>query len=254
MIQCIIVDDEKKNREALSKMLDQFCPNVKVAGEADCVNEAKDLVNQTNPDLVFLDVEMPGDDGFSLLEQVDNPNFEVIFTTAHAAYAVKAIKFAALDFLLKPINLSELRTAVDKVGNKLEQKQEKEVNPTIDLIKSSKNVKGFEFSKIALPTADGIEICDVSDILRCEADRSYCIFYFRDGNRVMVSRSLGEYEEMLTECNFFRVHKSHMVNLQHIKKYHKGQGGYVTLVDGTEVEVSARKKTELMQVLAKIGM
>jgi len=251
MISALIVDDEEKNREALAKMIDQFCHDVTIIGKAASVAEAKTCIAELKPQLVLLDIEMPGGDGFSLLEEYENPDFDVIFTTAHAAYAIKAIKFAALDYLLKPINLNELKTAVEKAITNIQEKGSgANLNKKLEVLRQNRQKKDFDFTKIALPTLDGIDFYDVDDILRCEADRAYCKFYLSNGKTIVVSKSLKEFEELLSECNFFRVHKSNMVNLKHIKKYYKGKGGYVVLADDTHVDVSVRRKEELMNILA----
>jgi len=251
MITAIIVDDEERNRSALAKMLDQFCPNVNLLGQADSANSAIELMDRTNPQLLFLDIEMPGGDGFSLLQTFRNPSFQVIFTTAHAAYAIKAIKFAALDYLLKPINLSELKFAVNKAEINAQSQDAERLSERLSILNHNNISLEYSFRKIALPSMDGIEFHAITDILRCEAERAYCKFYLTNKRMVLVSRSLSDYEEILSECNFFRVHKSNMVNIKHIKKYVRGTGGYLILSDDSHVEVASRKKDELMQLLAR---
>ena len=251
-ITCIIVDDEIQNQEVLARMIDQFCPNVEVVGRAPGVDEAMKLINEFNPKIVFLDVEMPGGSGFTLFDKITHPKFFTIFTTAHADYAIRAIKVAALDFLLKPINLTELRTAVAKVDERLRTNSENDTTNSkkIEVLNANKRGNNFEFRKIALPTTEGLEFYTVKNILRCEADRAYCIFHLQDKRRIVVSKSLKEYVDILEEANFFRVHKSNMVNVEHITKYIRGKGGHVLLSDGALVSVAVRKKEELMQVLA----
>lgn len=251
-VTCIIVDDEEQNQHVLAKMIDQFCPTVSVLGMAVSVAEAVKLIDEKKPDIVFLDVEMPEGNGFTLFDKIQSPNFEVIFTTAHADYAIKAIKFAALDYLLKPINLTELKTAIEKVATKLRLNGTtvEDNSQKIDVLRSNKKDASFDFQKIALPTTEGLEFYQVKDILRCEADRAYCIFHLVDKRRIVVSKSLKEYEEILADANFFRVHKSNMVNVSHIVKYLKGKGGQVILTDNSLVNVAVRKKDELLKVLA----
>ena len=249
MVTALIVDDENKNRESLAKLIDQFCYGVEVIGNAENVKTAEEFINKNQPQIVFLDIEMPGGNGFTLLEKYDNPEFQLIFTTAHADYAIKAIKFAALDYLLKPININELKVAVEKAINNINSQSES-LDKRFHVLKDNQKNEGFDFKKIALPSLDGIEFYDLTEILRCEADRAYCNFYLTNGNKITVSKSLREFEDMLSECNFFRIHKSNMVNLSHIKKYIKGKGGYVVLSDGSHVDVSVRKKEMLMEVLA----
>lgn len=250
MISAIVVDDEVKNRELLAKMISQFCHNVNVVGQAESVDVAISLIDEFEPDLVFLDIEMPDKNGFALLEHYENPKFQVIFTTAHAEYAIKAIKFAALDYLLKPVNLNELKIAVEKAAIEAERpERDRMLSDRFAILRESRGQGNFNFQKIALPSADGLEFYSIAKILRCEADRAYCRFYFESGESVLVSKPLSEFEDLLQECDFFRVHKSNMINLNHVKKYVKGRGGYVILSDGSHVDVSARKKDELMAVL-----
>lgn len=250
MITALIVDDEEKNRETLAKMFDMFCPDVKVIGKAEDANSAYEIIQKDKPQVVFLDIEMPGGDGFSLIEKFDTIDFQIIFTTAHAAYAIKAIKFAALDYLLKPINLNELKVAVEKAIANKDSKSNLELDKKIEVLKDNRVNNNFEFQKIALSTLEGIEYYSIDQILRCEADRAYCKFHFVGGKQILVSKPLSEFEELLNECNFYRVHKSNMVNLAHIKKYVRGAGGYVILSDDSHVDVSVRRKEDLMVVLS----
>lgn len=250
MLKAIIVDDEAINREVLARMIGKFCPDVEVVGSAQNIVESVFLIRDHHPDVVFLDIEMPGEDGFSLFTHFEKPEFRVVFTTAHADYAIKAIKFAALDYLLKPIDFNELKLAVAKVresiqngeGNNLLEKQ-------INVLKESRTIDNFDFKRIALPSADGVEFYNVAKILRCEAMRSYSTFHFEDGSKVLVSKPLSEFEKLLTECNFIRIHKSNMVNMAHVIKFVKSDGGYVVLSDNSEIAVASRRKHEVMQIL-----
>ncbi len=250
-LNAVIVDDEQKNREALERMLSEFCPNVAVKGKAESVLAASKVILEQNPDIVFLDIEMPGGDGFQLLEIFSDPSFDVVFTTAHADYALQALKMAAVDYLLKPINLKELIAAIEKSTKKRIKKASNGSSnmQQFELLRDIKSGDGYDFDKIALPTADGIDFYKINDIVRCEADRAYCCFYTVEGKKIIVSKALKEYEDLLLECNFYRIHKSHMVNLKYIDKYVRGKGGYVILADGSEVAVSVRRKEGLMEVL-----
>ena len=249
-VTALIVDDEHKNRETLVKLIDQFCYGIRVIGQAENVQAAKEFIDTNKPQIVFLDIEMPGGNGFTLLEKFDKPDFQLIFTTAHADYAIKAIKFAALDYLLKPINVNELKIAVEKAIESVQSSSSQHLDQRFNVLKDNQKNEGFDFKKIALPSLEGIEFYEINEILRCEADRAYCNFYLTNGQKITVSKSLREFEELLSECNFFRIHKSNMVNLGHIKKYIKGKGGYVVLSDDSHVDVSVRKKELLMEVLA----
>lgn len=252
MLKAIIVDDEIKNRETLDKMLNQFCPQVDLVDKVNSIAAAKESISYHEPDLVFLDIEMPGGNGFELLEEVENLSFDVIFTTAHADYAIKAIKFAALDYLLKPINIKELVNAVEKAVQKKDGGEPvSEINSRkYEVLRTNREKDDFKFTKIALPTLEGIDFIEVDEILRCEASRSYSNFYLRSGEKIVVSKALKEFEDLLSEVNFFRVHKSNMINLKYIKKYVKGKGGYVVMEDDSIVDVSVRRKDDLMHKLS----
>lgn len=245
----IIIDDENRHHETLGKMLKTFCPNIEVLGDAYSVAEAVDLIEKHSPQLVFLDIEMPGGNGFSLFEYFDEPPFEVVFTTAHDLYAINAIKYAALDYLMKPINIKELQEAVSRAEKVIRKKNGDISNQKIDVLRSNLKLEDKRFTKIALPSSDGIDFIEADFIIRAEAERSYSNFYLRDGKKVLVSKPLKEYESLLEQCNFFRIHKSHMINLNHIEKYVKGKGGYVIMNDGSHVDVSVRKKEDLLNRL-----
>ena len=249
MIRSIIVDDEINNSDALKKMLDLYLPSVELAGVASNIKEAKELIEEQKPDLIFLDVEMPGGNGFELLESLDTVNFKVVFTTAHAAYAIKAIKYAAMDYLLKPINLNELKIAVEKcTNNSLENSI---INQQIDVLRNNRQTDGFKFKKIALTSSEGLEFFETKNIIRCEADRAYCNFYLVGGRKILVSKSMSEYEDMLTQSNFIKVHKSSIVSLDHIKKYMKGNNAYLIMSDDSIVNVALRRKEALLKVIGR---
>ena len=245
----IIVDDEERHHETLGKMLANFCPEIELLGDAYNVAEAVNLINTKNPQLVFLDIEMPGGNGFTLFDNFDEPPFEVIFTTAHDLYAINAIKYAALDYLMKPVNIKELQEAVARASKVISRKEDTSSNQKINVLKSNLKLEDKRFTKIALPSSGGIDFIEAEIIIRAEAERSYSNFYLENGKKILVSKPLKEYEALLEQCNFFRVHKSHMINLTHIEKYIKGKGGYVIMKDGSHVDVSVRKKDDLLNRL-----
>ena len=248
-IAAIIVDDEERHHDTLSKMLRTFCPEIELTGNAYSVKEATDLIYSKKPLLVFLDIEMPGGNGFTLFDSFDDPPFEVIFTTAHDLYAINAIKYAALDYLMKPINIRELQSAIERAKKVILKKDNASSNQKIDVLKSNLKLEDKRFTKIALPSTNGIDFIAADNIIRAEAERSYSNFYLKGGKKILVSKPLKDYESLLEECNFFRIHKSHMINLNHIEKYIKGKGGYVIMNDGSHVDVSVRKKDDLLNRL-----
>lgn len=246
MINCIIVDDEPKSRESLKILLEDFCQNAVVKALCQDVAEAVDAIQMHKPDVVFLDIHLQRETGFDLLTRLNDVNFEVIFTTAYSEYAIKAFKFSAIDYLLKPIDIEELKRALAKV--------EKRMNDTIsDRLKQLiQNLKApsTENYKLALPTSDGLVFVKVNDILYCEASSNYTLIFTFDGKKHVVSRTLKEYEDMLSEHNFFRIHNSYLINLNAIKKYVRGEGGYVVMANDQSLDVSKRKKEAF---LLKIG-
>ncbi len=248
-IKAIIVDDEGRHHETLGKMLGNFCPEIEILGNAHNVEEAVSLVMDKSPQIIFLDIEMPGGNGFTLFDHFEEPPFEVIFTTAHDLYAINAIKYAALDYLMKPINIRELQDSVARAVKVINKKGSTVSAEKINVLKSNLKLEDQRFTKIALPSSDGIDFIEAEAIIRAEAERSYSNFYLQSGKKILVSKPLKEYEALLEQCNFFRVHKSHMINLTHLEKYVKGKGGYVIMKDGSHVDVSVRKKDDLLNRL-----
>jgi len=247
MIKAIIVDDENKSVQALTLMLNVYCPEVEVIGFAHSAIEGEKEIMSKKPDLVFLDVEMTGGSGFDLLESLPERNFNVIFVTAHDHYALKAIKVHAIDYILKPIDVEELKNAVTNF--KLRKEGNKE-GPA-DIEKLLAHMKMQRIKKIAIPTSDGSEFISIDEILYLTADRSYCKIFFTDNKTMMVSKSLNEIEEMLPSDTFFRIHKSHTVNLAFVKKHIKTDGGIVELSDGTKLFISRTKKDEFSVAMQK---
>ncbi len=245
-MRTIIVDDIAKNREILQGLLADFCPQVEVVGTAEDVAPAHPLILEQEPDLVLLDVEMPGGTGFDLLEKFDDVNFEVIFVTAHDRYALQAIKFCALDYLLKPVDIKELIQAVHRAGEKL--KERKSTEKFEHLLKNIRS-KETRQHKIALPTLEGFVFIQVENIIRCEAEGSYTNVFLEGGKSICATRKIKGFEELLNDYDFFRVHRSHLINMNKIEKYHRGEGGYVVLSDGISVDVARRKKDEFLERL-----
>jgi two-component system LytT family response regulator len=239
MIKVIIVDDEYKSRESLRMLIENFCSGTEVAGMASGVDEALQLVEKEEPDVVFLDIQMNNETGFDFLTRVKSKNFEVIFTTAYSEYAIDAIKFSALDYLLKPINIEQLCTALKKAENKQSRNN---LNDKLEHLLQNFRSESPENFKLVLPTSDGLIFINFKDILFCEADSNYTIFNMRDGKNYVVSRTLKEYEDLLSNYHFFRIHNSYLINLREIKKYIKGEGGYVIMSNDKSLDVAKRKK------------
>lgn len=247
-IKSIIVDDEKHGRENLSGILKQYCPEVMVLGEADSVESAIPLIKTYYPDLVFLDIEMPRATGFQLLEHFNDFNFEVIFVTAYDSYAIKAIRFSAADYILKPINYNELQSAVKKVAQRIQLKEENERVKQL-----YRNIHQPQNPRIGLPTADRIEFIEVDKIIRCQGEGNYTNFYFEENKHLLVAKTLVEFEDLLQEYSFIRVHKTHLVNLKHVVAYVKTDGGTLQLSNGNYVPVSRRRK-EFVRKMLKVNI
>ncbi len=247
-INAIIVDDEKNNRIALHKLIEKFCPQIKVIAECESVDSAITSVEATPTDVVFLDVEMPGRNGFDLLAHFDYQcPFDVIFTTAYSQYAVKAFRFSAIDYLLKPVDPEELVRAVHKLSVK---KSVEVKNKQFELLEQKINNKDLGKKHLAISTLEGIYFASLDEIIHVDADSSYTKIYLTTGDMIMSSKPLKYFEELLEDYDFVRVHQSHIINLKHIRRYVRGDGGQVIMMNGTEIEVSRRKKDDL---LAKIS-
>ncbi len=251
MIKAVIVDDEQSCIDRLSSLLATHCSqSVHLAGTPLSVEEGLQVITKSKPDVVFLDVQLHSSTGFDLLKQLGEIRFEVIFTTAFEKYAVQAFKFSAIDYLLKPVDPDDLQQAVGKLQEKLSKD---EMSAKLDvLFHNLKDIRGAS-KKISIPTINGLEFVDVSDIIRCQSDENYTNIFLREQPRkITVAKTLKEFEELLTEYNFYRVHNSHLINLAHIKRYNKGTGGYVTMNDNSEVEVSTRRKEEFLKRIAEM--
>lgn len=239
MIKTILIDDEQGALETLSGMLNLFCKDVQVLGKASSASKARELIKKFNPDLIFLDINMPFENGFDLLESLEDHDFHVIFTTAHNNYALKAIKFGVLDYLLKPIDFKDLQKAVAKVPKRRTSKSQYNVFKAHKLDDKSE--------QIILPHKEGFKIVSYKEILRFEGERNYTKIYFINGEQLLVAKTLKEYEELLRDYDFFRVHQSHIVNMNCIKGYINGRGGKIQLIDNTEVDLARSRKKEFLQ-------
>lgn len=243
MIRTVIIDDEPKNVKVLKGMLEEFCPEVEVVGEAANVPDGRQLILTKDPELVFLDIEMPYGNGFDLLDSINNVQFEVIFITAFDKYVLRAFKYSALDYLLKPVSIDDLQIAVH---NAIERNKKTSINYQIGVLMENLRKPQLELQKIAIPSQSGFDFIYVSEIIRCEAEGAYTLIFLTEKRKKVVSKSIKEYENLLPEDLFFRIHHSHLVNLNYVKRYNKGRGGFIELEDGTELEVAARKKDEFL--------
>lgn len=253
MIETILVDDDVNLREGMKSLLSRFAPNIKIIGEADSVATGITTIDALKPQVVFLDIQLNDGTGFDILEKLAEKNnainFNIVFITAHEQYAIKAFRFSALDFLLKPVDPEELQNVIRKIETVIEKKNDySHINLLLENIR--KNVDNFK--RIALSTSDGIHLFDINDIIRCESTDNYTKFYIKDDKTVLISKTLKEYEELLAEHNFERIHQSHLINLSYLKSYIKKDGGYVVMEDGSHLPISQRKRERLQHVLKSI--
>ena len=242
MLKTVVIDDELNGRTILKSFIEKYCNGIEIIGEADSVKTGVELINKLQPELVFLDIQMQDGTGFDLLKKFDTTNFKVIFVTSYDHYAIKAIKFSAVDYILKPVDPDNLVEAVNRVQ---EIAANTDIESKINVLVS--NINNLE--KLALPASDGIRFVKINDIVRCESDNNYTMFHLINKEKILVSKTLKEYDVLLSSVNFYRVHKSHLVNLKYVTKYIPGEGGYLILEDGSHADVSRRKKEGLMKIL-----
>ncbi len=243
MIRAIIIDDERSSQITLENMITEFCEDVEIIASASSVLEGVKIINKDHPDLVFLDIEMPVHNGFSLFDHFSAPSFNVIFTTAFQKYAIKAFRFSAIDYLLKPINLDDLRTAIKRVSSK------KEMDSTKEKLQTLKANLNNSCSKLALPTMEGYYFVEVKDIIRCQSQNNYTAFHFLNGKKILVSRTLKIFSKMLEDHNFFRISRSDLVNLNHIVTFGRQKSPTLTLSDDTKLTISMRRKEAFLKVI-----
>jgi two-component system, LytTR family, response regulator len=248
-MRVLIIDDEKNARDAIRHVIELYCPEIKIVGEADGVNNAKELIENKKPELVFMDIELSDGSAFDVLKKLSTIDFKIIFVSGHEGYAIKAFKFSALDYILKPVHPEELVTAVEKAKQSLEKEN---VQLKFDAFLSNMENISKEIKRIVLKTSDSIHVINVKEIVRCEADSNYTSFMLTNGKKILVSNTLKEYDEMFSAYNFFRAHQSHLVNIDFISSYEKKEGGYLIMKDKSTVPVSIRKKDALLKLLEKI--
>jgi two-component system, LytTR family, response regulator len=245
MIKAVIIDDEPNCCDVLTILLKKYCPEVEVTNVCHSASEAIPVLQKNEVQLVFLDVEMPHMNGFQMLEQLPKINFQVIFTTSYDQYAIKAIRFSALDYLLKPVDREELQEAVKKVENRLENALPQQLEILLQRINRPVN----QVNRIALPTMEGLQLIPLDSIISCASSSNYTILSLKDNQKLIVSRTLKEIEEILEDFSFLRVHHSYLVNLNEIRKYIRGEGGSLIMSDGSSVDVSRSRKEQLLKKL-----
>jgi len=253
MITAVLVDDDSNLREGMKALLNRYAPEIRILGEAENVSDAVLAIDGLNPQVVFLDIQLADGTGFDILEKLTVKNgkieSQVVFITAHEQYAIKAFRFSALDFLLKPVDPEELQKVIEKIKNTVKKKDSFD---HIDLLLENIRKKVDNFKRIALSTTDGIHLFEISDIIRCESTDNYTTFYIKNNKPILISKTLKEYEELLTEHGFERIHQSHLINLAYLKSYIKKDGGYVIMSDDSNLPVSQRKKDRLQELIKNL--
>jgi two-component system LytT family response regulator len=248
MIRTVLVDDEIDSIHVLKNLLEIHCPTVKIVGEADSVNTALQVIETCLPDLLLLDIAMNNENAFDLLNRLPAINFQIIFVTAWDNHAIQAFKYSAVDYLLKPVDGEDLRKAIEKVAQKA---HEKEVVEHLKVLRNNIDALQLSQQKMAVPTMSGLSFILLKDVLRFEAKANCTIIYLSNGERIVTTRSIKEYENLLPDSIFYRVHNSHIINLNKVQKYQKGRGGYLFLEDGSSVEVAFRRREDFLKRLLK---
>jgi two-component system LytT family response regulator len=248
MIRTILVDDETDSIRIMQKLLETFCPQVTIVGTASGVETALDLITETRPDLVMLDIEMAQGNAFDLLNQLMPLDFQVIFVTAFDNYAIRAFKYSAVDYLLKPVDIDDLQNAISRVRPKPETK---DLAQQMQVLLENVGMLQMTQQKMAIPTITGLIFIPVQDIVRFEAKGNYTNICLSGGETILATRTIKDYEEVLPETIFCRIHNSHIINLSRIDKYQKGRGGFVLMEDGSTIEVASRRREEFLRRLLK---
>lgn len=247
MKKAIIIDDENRTRDLIAKMINSFGLDIEAIPAAESVETGIKAIEEHQPDIVFLDIKMPDGTGFDLLKAIPEKNFEVIFITAHEEFAIKAIKFSALDYILKPVDPEELKNAVVSALESLNNKKEDSQYEALQT-----NIQPNQKRKLVLKTQESVHIVELDNIIRCEADRNYTSFYLTEGKKILVSKTLKDYETLLSGYNFLRVQQSHLINLDFVARYDKGNGGSVVMKDGSEVPLSPAKRDLFFKIIENL--
>lgn len=245
-IRALIIDDEANSRTSLRHKLNRYCPVVDIVAECESGEEGIDAIRKQLPELVFLDVEMPRMNGFTMLQQLHDHSFELIFVTAYDHYAVKAIRFSALDYLVKPVEADELKAAVERV---MLRREKNAANARVELLLQHLAQQEEGPRKLAIPSVEGIQFVDIDDIIFVEAQSNYTVFHLGGGRKCTASKTLKEFEELLPARGFFRIHHSYIINIACVEKYLRGDGGQVMMKGGALLDVARRKKDEFLKVM-----
>jgi len=244
-LKAIIIDDEESGRKTLSWLLETYCSEVEIMGMASDVKSALAIIQSQKPDLIFLDIDLGTGTGFEILEQIQDKSFSVVFVTAYSDYAIKAFEFSALHYLLKPVNPQALQDAVNRAKT-----LSATPFPTDSIHHLVKQLTEHASPKrLFIPNQRGIDFLEIKDIVRCEGEGNYTTFFLHDGSKTVASKGLSEYDSLLKDNGFFRIHRAHLVNLSYVKRYIRGRGGFVEMNNGTELDVSRYKKEALLKVL-----
>lgn len=249
MLKIVIIDDELNSREVIENTLLATCKNVEIAGKADSVKNGIELIEKSKPDIVLLDVQMPDGTGFDLLSRLNKITFKVIFITAHQEFALQAFKFSALDYILKPLDAKDLANAIQKAEETLGQNN---IDVNMRILQDNLQNKSKESKKLILKSSDQIHAVNVKDIIRCESEGNYTKFVLNDGRKLLVTKILKEYDEMLQSYGFFRVHQSHLINIDYFETYKKADGGIVIMKDKSSIPLASRKKEAFLKLLSTL--
>lgn len=250
MHKAIIIDDEPKAQNSLRLIINEYCNDIEVIDTADGVKSGIELINKIEPEIVFLDIDMKDGTGFDLLEQLPERDFSLIFCTAHNDFAIKAFKYNAIDYVLKPLDIEEI---IDAVNRAIENISLKQKDTAVENLLSFYQNKGKKTERIILKTASDIYIVQIQDIYHCNSEGGYTTFHTIDDKKITVSKNLKEYEAILNSHNFIRVHQSHLINLNYVERLHKADGGYVVMKNNEKIPISTRKKEVLINALANLG-
>ena len=252
MITAVIIDDDSNIISGMRGLLTLFAPQIDIIGEADAVLSGIAIIENLKPQVIFLDIQLIDGTGFDILEKLTAKygklESHIVFITAHEEFAIKAFRFSALDYLLKPVDPGELKKVIEKINQTIEKNNEfSNIELLLENVKKEKN----NFKRIALSNSDGIHQFDIADIIRCESDDNYTNFFMKNGRVILISKTLKEYEELLKDSGFLRVHQSHLINLKYLKSYIKKEGGNIIMQDNTNIPISQRKKELLQDILFK---